>query len=181
MLLKELLPKRSNLKIILMSATLKSEIFSSYFGGAPILSIPGKTFSVEQIFLEDIFERTNYVLEENSKFTRKIKGDWEQLQIDLETAEVESFSAATPKESIQDKNLSLMQIVNRYHGYNKQTHKNLYVMDHDKINFELIETILEWITFGEHDYPKTGSVLVSTFSSFFSFFIFLFFHFFLLK
>ncbi|XP_076302625.1 putative ATP-dependent RNA helicase DHX57, partial [Lasioglossum baleicum] len=150
MLLKELLPKRSNLKIILMSATLKSEIFSSYFGGAPILSIPGKTFSVEQIFLEDIFERTNYVLEENSKFTRKIKGDWEQLQIDLETAEVESFSAATPKESIQDKNLSLMQIVNRYHGYNKQTHKNLYVMDHDKINFELIETILEWITFGEH-------------------------------
>ncbi|XP_017758486.1 PREDICTED: putative ATP-dependent RNA helicase DHX57 [Eufriesea mexicana] len=160
MLLKELLPKRSNLKIILMSATLKSEIFSSYFEGAPILSIPGKTFSVEQIFLEDIFERTNYVLEENSKFTRKIKGDWEQLQIDLETAEVEGLSAATPKESIQDQNLSLMQIVSRYHGYSKQTHKNLYVMDHDKINFELIETILEWITFGEHNYPKTGSILV---------------------
>ncbi|XP_017789958.1 PREDICTED: putative ATP-dependent RNA helicase DHX57 [Habropoda laboriosa] len=110
MLLKELLSKRSNLKIILMSATLKSEIFSSYFKEAPVLCIPGKTFPVEQIFLEDIFERINYVLEENSEFTRKIKGDWEQLQIDLETAEIEGPSISVPRESIQDENLSLMQI-----------------------------------------------------------------------
>lgn len=164
MLLKELLHKRSNLKIILMSATLKSEIFSSYFKGAPVLCIPGKTFPVERIFLEDIFERTNYVLEENSKFTRKIKGDWMQLQIDLETAEIEGLSAPIPKESIEDENLSLTQLVSRYQAFNKQTHKNLYVMDYDKINFELIETILEWITFGEHNYPKTGSILVSKFS-----------------
>lgn len=160
MLLKELLHKRSNLKIILMSATLKSEIFSSYFKGAPVLCIPGKTFPVERIFLEDIFERTNYVLEENSKFTRKIKGDWVQLQIDLETAEIEGLSAPIPKESIEDENLSLTQLVSRYQAFNKQTHKNLYVMDYDKINFELIETILEWITFGEHNYPKTGSILI---------------------
>ncbi|XP_053978482.1 putative ATP-dependent RNA helicase DHX57 [Hylaeus volcanicus] len=160
MLLKELLRKRSNLKIILMSATLKAEAFSSYFREAPILCIPGKTFPVEQIFLEDIFERINYVLEENSKFTRKIKCDWEQLQIDLETAEVEGASGAVVKESIQDENLTLTQIVSRYHGYDRQTQKNLYVMDHEKINFELIEAILEWIILGEHDYPNTGSILV---------------------
>ncbi|XP_076282240.1 putative ATP-dependent RNA helicase DHX57 [Lasioglossum baleicum] len=160
MLLKELLRKRSNLKIILMSATLKAEAFSSYFREAPILHIPGKTFPVEHIFLEDMFEWMNYVFEENSKYTRKIKGDWEQLQIELETAEVEGVSSAAVKESIQDENLSLMQIVGRYHNYSRQTHKNLYIMDHDKINFELIETILEWIIFGLHDYPKTGSILV---------------------
>ncbi|XP_076661533.1 putative ATP-dependent RNA helicase DHX57 [Halictus rubicundus] len=160
MLLKELLCKRSNLKIILMSATLKAEAFSSYFREAPILHIPGKTFPVEQIFLEDIFEWMNYVFEENSKYTRRIRGDWEQLQIDLETAEVEGVSNAAVKESIQDENLTLMQIVSRYHDYSRQTHKNLYVMDHDKINFELIEAILEWIIFGLHDYPKTGSILV---------------------
>lgn len=158
MLLKELLPKRPNLKLILMSATFKSEMFSTYFKGAPILHIPGKMFPVEQIFLEDVFEKTNYVLEENSKFTRKIKGDWEQLQIDLETAEIQGLS--TVKQSIKDENLSLTQIVSRYQGYNKQTHKNLYIMDHNKINFELIETVLEWISFGKHDYPKTGSILV---------------------
>ncbi|CAD1474838.1 unnamed protein product, partial [Heterotrigona itama] len=158
MLLKELLPKRPNLKVILMSATFKSEMFSTYFKGAPILHIPGKMFPVEQIFLEDVFEKTNYILEENSKFTRKIKGDWEQLQIDLETAEIQSFS--TVKQSIEDENLSLTQIINRYQDYNKQTHKNLYIMDHNKINFELIETVLEWISFGKHNYSKTGSILV---------------------
>ncbi|XP_078039431.1 putative ATP-dependent RNA helicase DHX57 [Augochlora pura] len=160
MLLKELLRKKPNLKIILMSATLKSEAFSSYFREAPILNIPGKTFPVEQLFLEDIFEWTSYVLEENSKYTRRIKGDWEQLQIELETAEVEGVSTAEVRDSIQDENLTLMQIVSRYHDYSRQTHKNLYVMDHNKINFELIETIIEWIIFGLHDYPKTGSILV---------------------
>lgn len=38
--LKDLLPHRPELKLILMSATLDAELFSSYFGGAPIVHIP---------------------------------------------------------------------------------------------------------------------------------------------
>ncbi|PWA44533.1 DEA(D/H)-box RNA helicase family protein [Artemisia annua] len=38
--LKELLPRRPELKLILMSATLNAELFSSYFGGAPMIHIP---------------------------------------------------------------------------------------------------------------------------------------------
>lgn len=38
--LKELLPRRPELKLILMSATLDAELFSSYFGGAPLVNIP---------------------------------------------------------------------------------------------------------------------------------------------
>ena len=38
--LKELLPRRPELRLILMSATLNAELFSSYFGRAPILHIP---------------------------------------------------------------------------------------------------------------------------------------------
>ncbi|XP_012229810.1 putative ATP-dependent RNA helicase DHX57 isoform X2 [Linepithema humile] len=160
MLLKELLPKRPSLKIILMSATLEANIFSSYFKKTPILNIPGKTFPVKHMFLEEIFETTKYVFEENSKFTRKIKMDWEQLLIDLEIADTEGARINTPKESIKDENLTLIQLASRYHGYSKQTYKNLYVMDHERINFELIEETLGWIVFGEHDYPKTGSILI---------------------
>ncbi|XP_011138730.1 putative ATP-dependent RNA helicase DHX57 isoform X2 [Harpegnathos saltator] len=160
MLLKELLLKRPTLKVILMSATLKADSFSSYFEQAPVLNIPGFTFSVEQIFLEDALERIGYVVEENSKFTRTIKGGWDQLEIDLEVADIEGLPASSPKESIQDENLTLKQLVSRYHGYSRQTYKNLYVMDHKKINLELIEKILEWIVSGEHDYPATGSILV---------------------
>lgn len=38
--LKDLLPCRPELRLILMSATLDAELFSSYFGGAPLVHIP---------------------------------------------------------------------------------------------------------------------------------------------
>lgn len=38
--LKDLLPRRPDLRLILMSATLNAELFSSYFGGAPMIHIP---------------------------------------------------------------------------------------------------------------------------------------------
>lgn len=39
-ILKELLPHRPDLRLILMSATLNAELFSSYFSDAPIINIP---------------------------------------------------------------------------------------------------------------------------------------------
>lgn len=38
--LKDLLPRRPELRLILMSATLNADLFSSYFGGAPMIHIP---------------------------------------------------------------------------------------------------------------------------------------------
>jgi hypothetical protein len=38
--LKDLLSRRPELRLILMSATLNAELFSSYFGGAPMIHIP---------------------------------------------------------------------------------------------------------------------------------------------
>lgn len=46
-LLKEIAKQRSDLKIIIMSATLDAGKFQDYFDGAPLLSIPGRTFPVE--------------------------------------------------------------------------------------------------------------------------------------
>ena len=161
MLLKQLLEDRSDFKVVLMSATLKAEEFSSYFKGAPVLDIPGRTFPVEQIFLEELFERTNYVFEENSKYTRRIRGDWEQLQIELQTMDIDSLGLSEPRDHVPDQNLALSQIVGRYPGYSTQTYKSLYVMDPEKINYELLEKTLEWIVDGDHDYPRSGSIVVS--------------------
>lgn len=60
--LKDLLPRRRDLRLILMSATLNAELFSSYFGGAPTIHIPGFTFPVRAYFLEDVLEVTGYKL-----------------------------------------------------------------------------------------------------------------------
>ncbi|MDA8622100.1 ATP-dependent RNA helicase HrpA [Psychrosphaera sp.] len=46
-LLKELLPKRPDLKVIITSATIDPERFSKHFFDAPIISVSGRTFPVE--------------------------------------------------------------------------------------------------------------------------------------
>lgn len=38
--LKDLLPRRPELRLVLMSATLDAQLFSSYFGGVPMVQIP---------------------------------------------------------------------------------------------------------------------------------------------
>ncbi|XP_077247716.1 DEA(D/H)-box RNA helicase family protein [Tasmannia lanceolata] len=60
--LKDLLPRRRDLRLILMSATLNAELFSNFFGGAPTIHIPGFTYPVRAHFLEDILETTGYKL-----------------------------------------------------------------------------------------------------------------------
>ena len=46
-ILKRILEKRRDLKVIVSSATLDTERFSQFFGGAPTLSIPGRLFPIE--------------------------------------------------------------------------------------------------------------------------------------
>jgi pre-mRNA-splicing factor ATP-dependent RNA helicase DHX15/PRP43 len=46
-LIKEVMQRRRDLKIIVMSATLNAERFQEYFEGAPLLDVPGRMFPVE--------------------------------------------------------------------------------------------------------------------------------------
>ena len=46
-ILKRILEKRRDLKVIVSSATLDTERFSQFFGGAPTLSVPGRLFPIE--------------------------------------------------------------------------------------------------------------------------------------
>lgn len=46
-LLKRILPKRPDLKLILSSATLDAQAFSAFFGDAPVCTIPGRLFPID--------------------------------------------------------------------------------------------------------------------------------------
>ncbi|AET38565.1 DEAH-box ATP-dependent RNA helicase PRP43 Ecym_3053 [Eremothecium cymbalariae DBVPG len=46
-LLKEVVKRRADLKIIIMSATLDAEKFQKYFNNSPLLAVPGRTHPVE--------------------------------------------------------------------------------------------------------------------------------------
>ena len=65
--LRDLLARRQDIHIVLMSATLNADMFANYFqeevaGEVPKLHIPGFTFPVEDMFLEDALEWTGYDL-----------------------------------------------------------------------------------------------------------------------
>jgi ATP-dependent helicase HrpA len=45
--LKQLMPRRPDLKIVITSATIDPESFSQHFGGAPIVEVSGRTYPVE--------------------------------------------------------------------------------------------------------------------------------------
>ena len=50
--LKQILPRRRDLKVIVSSATLETSRFSEFFGNAPVINIPGRTFPVEVRYRE---------------------------------------------------------------------------------------------------------------------------------
>jgi HrpA-like RNA helicase len=75
LLLKRLIPRRPDLKIILMSATADLERFRSYFQikedfSPAVLSFPGRTFPVKEFYLQDILDITGWRPEPNENRKR---------------------------------------------------------------------------------------------------------------
>ena len=55
--LRELLPRRSDLKVIITSATIDVERFSNHFNQAPVIEVSGRTYPVDVHYLGDIEDR----------------------------------------------------------------------------------------------------------------------------
>jgi len=58
--LRDSLPRHRHLRLILMSATMDTQLFLNYFPGAAHISIEGRMFPVQEIFLETILLSTGY-------------------------------------------------------------------------------------------------------------------------
>ncbi|GAB2282467.1 hypothetical protein Dimus_017010 [Dionaea muscipula] len=54
-ILRDSLSAYAHLRLVLMSATVDAERFSQYFGGCPIIRVPGFTYPVKTYYLEDVF------------------------------------------------------------------------------------------------------------------------------
>ncbi|KAM4042079.1 putative ATP-dependent RNA helicase DHX57 isoform 2-T2 [Anomaloglossus baeobatrachus] len=175
LVLKDVTIQRPDLKILLMSATVNAELFSQYFYGCPVIHIPGRTFPVDQYFLEDAISKTRYVLEDGSPYHRSSKHSYsqdsskgkkgksygellEELEQDI-NLNLTVQDSRTVKDSMSDQQLSFKELSVRYSGVSKSVIKTLSAMDLDKINLDLIESLLEWIVSGDHAYPP-GAVLV---------------------
>lgn len=159
LILKDLLVKRRNLRVILMSATVNASLFAGYFGTAPVVEIPGRTFPVQQIFLEEILDKSGYVLEADSQHCRRLnKSEEKQLVDELEYADVIASNTAPPLK-IPDERLNIAEVYARYSDYSRAICKSLFLMNPMKINPELIESVLRYIV-ENNEWPGDGSILI---------------------
>ena len=141
--LKALLLQRSDLKVVLMSATLDADKISAFFGGVPCLSVPGRTFPVQVNYLEDAIELANYHLDETSSYAirpRHAKSA-KQLELDSSSDEEDPTKLAATK-------------------YSPSTVTTVNLLDSRQIPYDLIVGLLERICSSPNLQPFSAATLV---------------------
>lgn len=144
--LKDLLPRRPELRLILMSATLDAELFSSYFGRAPMVHIPGFTYPVRSHFLENILEMTGYRLTPYNQIDDYgLEKLWKMNKQAPRKRKSQIASAVEDALRAAD-----------FEDYSPLTRESLSCWNPDCIGFNLIEHLLDYICQNE----RPGAVLV---------------------
>lgn len=140
--LRKLMLRRPNLKIVLMSATVDADRFSKYLDGAPVLNVPGRTFPVRVQYLEDAVELTGYSLDNGyqEKYT--------DLDDDIEIAET-TLSESTKAESIKE-----------LRGYSGKTRATIAQMDPYRIDFDLVAQLISKIATDDRYVMYSKAILV---------------------
>ncbi|KAI9471811.1 MAG: P-loop containing nucleoside triphosphate hydrolase protein [Benjaminiella poitrasii] len=188
--LRRLCQVRTDLKIILMSATVESKRFSDYFGNCPVISVPGRTYPVHVQYLEDVIENIGYVLEEDSPFAKKrskIRTEqgninvtgyngsskrvyYEMFEEDSDDEDPYDFTRIESKLIVSAAEQEDEDSITK--KYSKQMRKTIKRMDEKKINYDLILDLLDYICIrqkeeqGSEDgqtnsnVPDTGAILV---------------------
>jgi ATP-dependent RNA helicase DHX29 len=122
-----------------MSATVNAERFSDYLSGAPILRVPGRTFPVQELYLEDAVETTGYKVEEGGRNSGSKNNDDND-------AELEDSTAPIGTENLK--------------RYSSQTRATLSRMDERQIPYDLILQLLIKIAASEQYADFSKAILV---------------------
>lgn len=156
-ILKEILQKRSDLHIILMSATVDSEKFSKYFTYCPIIKISGRTYPVEVFHLEDLIEETGFVLEQDSEYCQKFLEEEEEITLNISA---KGGGSRTIQEFIPAPTSSAGDLGPRYQRYSKRTCHAVLYMNPNKINLDLILELLVFFDLSPQYRTVEGAVLI---------------------
>ncbi|MGH9001520.1 MAG: ATP-dependent RNA helicase HrpA, partial [Acidimicrobiia bacterium] len=75
--LRQLLPERPDLKVVVTSATIDTERFSAHFGGAPVVEVSGRTYPVEVRYrpLEEDTDQAEAICEAVAELSAESPGD----------------------------------------------------------------------------------------------------------
>ena len=156
---------RPDLKVILMSATIESELFSNFFQGAPLISVPGRTFPVSSYYLEDLLDATGHVIDEGSQYAIRENHYHETASLLVTTRGGEKRKEVVDLSS----QVEPREVSNAYAGYRMSTRRSMGRVNEEVINYDLIEDVLKLITSddGHHSFVapdgadmSQGSILI---------------------
>jgi len=131
--LKDLLPHRPDLRLILMSATLNAELFSSFFKNAPMIHIPGFTYPVKSHFLEEVLEITGHRLTASNQID-----DYGQEKIWKTKKQYVSSRKKNQLNSLVEDAMA----DHDFSEYTSRTRDSLACWNPDNIGFNMIERVL---------------------------------------
>lgn len=134
-----------------MSATLDSKLFSNFFNGAPVIKVPGRTFLVANYFLEDLFDATNHIIEEGSRYAFR-----EYHQSEKATLWISSQGGEKHRE-IVDLAQRDPEVSDLYLDYSMATRLSMERVDESILNYDLIEDVLQLLLLN----PERNSTLVA--------------------
>lgn len=121
--LRDMIHMYPDLRVILMSATIDTNLFSDYFNNCPVVEVSGRGYPVQQYFLEDCIQLTNFVPPMASG--KRKSRDLDDLPTDGEPEE------------------NLNKVISN--KYPIQTKNAMEQLTEKEISFELIEALLKYI------------------------------------
>ncbi|KAM8961708.1 ATP-dependent RNA helicase DHX29 isoform 2-T2 [Pelodytes ibericus] len=156
-ILKEILRKRSDLHLVLMSATVDSEKFSRYFTHCPIIRISGRTYPVEVFHLEEVVEETGFILEQDSEYCQKFLEDDEEITLSItgKGGSSQKYQEFMPGQSGMGLDPSPY-----YQKFSKRTRHAVLYMNPNKINLDLILELLVFLDKSAQYRNVEGAVLI---------------------
>ncbi|XP_047164207.1 DExH-box ATP-dependent RNA helicase DExH7, chloroplastic isoform X2 [Vigna umbellata] len=151
--LKNLIEKQSSkgfrkLKIILMSATVDSSLFSRYFSNCPVVTAEGRTHPVTTYFLEDIYDKIEYRLTSDSAASLT-HGTFPRRQRDIvknsRGRKNVVLSAWGDESLLSEVQVNPYFVPSCYELYSEQTQQNMKRLNEDVIDYELLEDLICFI------------------------------------
>jgi len=133
---------RPDLKVILMSATMETELFTNFFNGAPLISVPGRTFPVSNYYLEDLLDATDHVIEEGSRYAIRENHYSETASLMISTRGGEKRKEKVDLTS----QVEAIGVSDAYAGYKMTTRRSMERVNEEIINYDLVEDLLKLVT-----------------------------------
>ncbi|PXF43282.1 putative ATP-dependent RNA helicase DHX57 [Gracilariopsis chorda] len=196
LILRDILPKRRSLRVILMSATLDAAKFAAYFSSTPssssswkirvpIAAIPGRTYPVDELYLEDAVSLARYTLKPGDRYARKrgppsqrgkLAGEVAGVVRDYyaRTSATEAAAADDPADDdiigndsggdsseivprfYLDVQHSRVPEVSNFHDYRAMAS----LIDESLVNFDLIDMLVRQIVLTTSSDDNSGAILV---------------------